>query len=74
MEGTAVAVYSANCYPFRLSLNASDVSLLTTIPESIFRTDSVAGTDELRFLSHVTILFSIGFRSIFQFQVVSNRI
>lgn len=47
LEGTAVAVYSANCYPFRLSLNASDVSLLTTIPESIFRTHSVAGTDGL---------------------------
>ena len=45
MEGTAVAVYSANCYPFRLSLNASDGSLLTTIPESIFRTDSGVGTD-----------------------------
>ena len=48
MEGTAVAGYSANCYPFRLSLNASDVSLLTTIPEFIFRTDSVVGTDDLR--------------------------
>lgn len=47
LEGTAVAVYSANCYPFRLSLNASDGSLLTTIPESIFRTHSVAGTDGL---------------------------
>lgn len=47
MEGTAVAVYSANCYPFRLSLNAFDVSLLTTIPESVFRTDSGVGTDGL---------------------------